>query len=101
VLTAPVSAPFPYTTLFRSQEAPVAHPADDALQALLELLPAGGPRAAHGQHVHAVLEAHAVVGERVVALAVVVLEPCEIIVGGLRSEEQRLNSSHVKISYAV
>src|SRR5690606_18701695 len=64
-------------------ETPVANPVHDALEAFLELLPAGGSLAAARQHVDAVLETHAVVGEGVVAPAVVVLQAGEIVVGGL------------------
>src|SRR5690606_14374506 len=55
-------------------EPAIADPRHDASDARFELLLAGDAGAAARQHVDAVLEPHAIVGKRVIPLAVVVLE---------------------------
>src|SRR5690606_15974576 len=60
-----------------------ADPRDDASDACLELLLAGDAAAAAREHVDAVLEPHAIVRERVVPLAVIVLETREVVVRSL------------------
>src|SRR5207249_11495607 len=86
----PRSTLFPYTTLFRSDDAWIGQP--DTLAASLELTAAGG------QHVADVLRRGPVgKGDGVAA------RPLEDVDWGsvLDRKSTRLNSSHVSISYAV
>src|SRR5690606_14983685 len=63
-------------------ESTVAAPRHDASDARLELLLARDPGAGPGKAVDSSLESHAVDSERVIPLAVVVLEAGEVVVGG-------------------
>src|SRR5690606_40891259 len=82
---------FPYTTLFRSELLRITEELDDLLQILLRLLDAGD-----------VLEGHAPVrlGQEL-GLGLAEAHGAAGAVLHLDRKSTRLNSSHVKISYAV
>src|SRR5690606_40111139 len=97
----PRPTPFPYPTLFRSLAALAAGQVALAVAFLLEvgLVPAaaGQPERWRGH-----LAAHALgraVGAGLGIRVGELLQAVELVAAGGRSEETRLNSSHVKISY--
>src|SRR5690606_41410028 len=88
-LPPPTSTLFPYTTLFRSLAAELLHRLGDRLELTLRQRERLGAE-------------EGVLIDRTSTSAPVAREAREQCVGGFdRSEETRLNSSHVKSSYAV
>src|SRR5690606_40368899 len=87
--------PFPYTTLFRSQE----HRADRAAQRLRDLLPLRATVVRDGERKE--VDATELVPGDLVLLTAGDRISADLVLEHVDRKSTRLNSSHVKTSYAV